>query len=111
MRRIGQCSAYLSTLMINKANIEVRSGQYSAGATDAGHAIQLLLAEGSNRVPSSNLGRAYLAQAKAFQGLGKLDQAQAASRDAYANLQTTLGSNHPDTRSASELADSRLPSH
>ena len=39
------------------------------------------------------------------------DEAKPASRSAYANLLTTLGSEHPDTQLSRELADARLPSH
>jgi hypothetical protein len=36
---------------------------------------------------------------------GKTDEARAAARTAVEHLQSTLGPDHPDTRSARQLAD------
>jgi hypothetical protein len=43
--------------------------------------------------------------------MAKQDEAQPAAQRALANLQPTLGSEHPETRLARQLADVRLPSH
>jgi tetratricopeptide (TPR) repeat protein len=111
IRRIGQCAAYLPTLLVRKSEIEHLGRHEDVAASDAKRAIDLLKDEEGAGIPSSNIGRAYLALARALQGAGKQDEAQLASRKAYANLQTTLGLDHPDTRTARQLADSRLPSH
>jgi hypothetical protein len=60
---------------------------------------------------SSNVGRAYLALALALEAERKPDEAELAARKAYANLQTTLGADQPDTQSARQLTNTRLPSH
>jgi hypothetical protein len=54
---------------------------------------------------SSNAGRAYLVLGRALQAQGKLDQAHAAFRSAAEHLQSTLGPDHLETRSARELAE------
>jgi serine/threonine protein kinase len=111
IRRIGQCAAYLPTLLVRKSVVELRGQQQDVAESDATRALELLENGEDTGVPSSNIGRAYLVLAESLQVAGKQDQAQIASSKAYANLQTTLGPNHPDTRSAGQLADSRLPGH
>jgi serine/threonine protein kinase len=111
IRKIGQCAAYLPTLLVRKSRIELQGGRPEEAASDANRALELLADEADSGIPSSNVGRAYLALAQALQASGKQDQAQAASRKAYANLQTTLGPDHLDTHSARKLADTRLPGH
>jgi eukaryotic-like serine/threonine-protein kinase len=111
IRRIGQCAAMLSTLLVSKSGIELKSGQREESASDARRAIKLLEEREDPSILSSNVGRAYLALALALEAEGKPDEAQVAARKAYANLQTTLGSDQPDTQSASQLTNSRLPRH
>ena len=111
IRRIGQCAAYLPTLLIRKSQVERSSGYAESAATDARRALELLHDEANTGIPSSNVGRANLALAQALEAGGEQDEARPAFRSAYANLLTTLGSDHPDTRLSQELADARLPSH
>lgn len=111
IRRIGQCAAYLPTLLIRQAQVDLSAGQPEAAASEARRALTLLHGEEDTGIPSSNVGRANLVLAQALQASGQQDQAQDASRKAYANLQTTVGLEHPDTRRAGELADARQPSH
>jgi hypothetical protein len=54
---------------------------------------------------SSSLGRAYLAQGRALQALSKPDEARDAFRSAAAQLESTLGVDHPDTMLARQLAE------
>jgi hypothetical protein len=60
---------------------------------------------------SSYLGRAYLALARALDAQGKRDEARAAGRSATEQLQNALGPDHPDTRSARQLASLEPPPH
>jgi tetratricopeptide (TPR) repeat protein len=110
IRRIGQCAAMLSTLLVSKSGVDLKSGQRDEAASDAGRAIKLLEEREDPSILSSNVGRAYLALALALEAEGKPDEAQGAARKAYANLQTTLGPDQPDTQSARRLTNSRLPS-
>jgi len=111
IRRIGQCGAYLPTLLVRRARVELQIGQAESAATDARRALEMLGGEREAGIPSSNVGLASLVLAQALQSLDRQDEAQSAAQRAYANLQTTLGSDHADTRLSRELADARLPSH
>jgi eukaryotic-like serine/threonine-protein kinase len=111
IRRIGQCAALLSTLLVSKSGIDLKSGQREEAASDARRAIKLLEDREDPSILSSNVGRAYLALALALEAEGNPDEAQVAARKAYANLQTTLGSDQPDTQSARQLTNTRFPRH
>jgi tetratricopeptide (TPR) repeat protein len=111
IRRIGECAALLTTLLVSKSGIDLKSGQREEAASDARRAIKLLEDREDPSILSSNVGRAYLALALALEAEGKPDEAQVAARKAYANLQTTLGPDQPDTKSARQLTNTRLPAH
>jgi eukaryotic-like serine/threonine-protein kinase len=111
IRRIGQCAAMLTTLLVSRSGVDLKSGQREQAVSDARRAIKLLEDREDPSILSSNIGRAYLALALALEAEGKPDETQLAARKAYANLQTTLGSDQPDTRSARQLTNTRLPSH
>jgi hypothetical protein len=53
---------------------------------------------------SSELGRAHLALGRALHAQGKLTEAQAAFSSALEHLVPSLGSDHPHTRQARQLA-------
>ena len=109
IRRIGQCAALLSALLVSKSGIDLEGGQRDEAVSDARRAIKLLEEREDPNILSSNVGRAYLALALALEAEGKPDEAQLAAGKAYANLQTTLGSDQPDTQRARQLTNSRLP--
>jgi tetratricopeptide (TPR) repeat protein len=111
MRRIGQCAALLTALLVSRSGIDLKNGQREQAVSDARRAITLLEQAEDPSILSSNVGRAYLALALALEAEGKPDEAQLAARRAYANLQTTLGFDQPDTRRARQLTNTRLPSH
>jgi eukaryotic-like serine/threonine-protein kinase len=111
IRRIGQCAALLSTLLVSKSGIDLKSGQPDQAVSDARGAIKLLEDREDPSILSSNLGRAYLALALPLEAEGKADEAQLAAGKAYANLQTTLGSDQPDTQRARQLTNTRFPRH
>jgi eukaryotic-like serine/threonine-protein kinase len=104
IRKIGQCAAFMPTLLVRRAFVELQARREDLAASDAAKAMTLLQAEMQPGTHSSNMGRAYLAQALALKAFGKPDEARAASQRAFENLRDTLGSNHRDTRSASALA-------
>ena len=111
LRRIGQCAALIPTLLVSRSGIDLKSGQREQAVSDARRAIKLLEDREDPSIVSSNVGRAYLALALALEGEGKADEAQLAARTAYANLQTTLGSDQPDTQRARQLTNTRFPVH
>ena len=75
-------------------------------AADAGKALELLQSTTAAGTSSSDLGRAYMAQGRALQALGKPEEARDAFRSAAEQLRGTLGSDHPDTNIARQLAES-----
>ena len=109
LNRIGQCAAFLPTLLVQRSHVELSRGDAESAAVDARRALELLRTEAGSGTPSSNVGRANLALAQALDAAGDPGEAQPASRTAYANLLTTLGSDHPDTQRSRDLADTRLP--
>jgi len=104
IRKIGQCAAFMPTLLVRRAFIEVQARREDLAISDAAKAMTIMQAEMQPGAHSSNLGRAYLAQALALKATGKGQEARMASQKAFENLKDTLGSNHPDTRRASSLA-------
>jgi serine/threonine protein kinase len=110
VRAGGQCAAYLPTLFVRRSTIELELEQPDRAAADAARALGLLRDGKEPETVSSNLGRAYMAQAHALLAQGKHDEAQAAFRLAVRHLEPTLGRDHPETRSARRLAGPD-PSH
>ncbi|HVP50633.1 MAG TPA: serine/threonine-protein kinase [Terriglobales bacterium] len=103
--RAGRRSAeYEGNFLVRRSGIELQLARRDQALDDAYRALPLL-EQGS--VPgsfSSNLGRAYLALGGALQAQGKGNEARAAFRSAAEHLDNTLGPDHPDARSARQLA-------
>src|ERR1700677_5017381 len=109
MRSPRQPGSWMS--MSRDCGSALKSGQREQAVSDARRAIKLLEDREDPSILSSNVGRAYLVLALALEAEGKPDDAQLTARKAYANLQTTLGSDQPDTQRARQLTNSRLASH
>jgi serine/threonine protein kinase len=95
---------YLPTLLINRSTVELEASHSDQAAADAYRALDLLQAGTKPGTFSSLQGSALLTLGRALQSQGKRDEAHAAFRSAAEHLENTLGSNHPDTRSARQLA-------
>lgn len=108
IKNIGECAAYLPTLLVRRSRTEIAAHRDDLAARDANKALQLLQADRDNGTHSSNVGRAYLALALTLQSTGNTIGAQGASQKALENLQDTLGPNHPDTQRAYELARPKI---
>ncbi len=106
IRNIGQCAALLPTLLVRRSNLELAAKREDLASGDATRALGLLHAELQSGIHSSNVGRAFLAQARVLKAQGRLNEAQTASRTAYDHLLDTLGPDHLETRSAYQLATS-----
>ena len=100
---------YLSSVLVPRSDIERQLGRANDAAMDAARALNLLQKSVEPGAFSSDLGHAYYNLARALQAQGKSDEARAAFRSAAANLQSTVGPDHPDTRSARQLAESETP--
>ena len=100
----GQGAFAFPGFLLNRSSIELASGSLEQAVADANRALAL---QGSSTQPdsfSSTRGYAYLALARALDAQGKHDEAQAKADLAAQNLEKCLGSDHPDTRSAVQLA-------
>ena len=100
----GEGIFYLPTLLITRSAVELEASHPDQAAADASRALGLSQAATTAGAFSSIQGSAWLALGRALQAQGKLDEARAAFRSAAENLQSTVGPDHPDTRSARQLA-------
>jgi tetratricopeptide (TPR) repeat protein len=100
----GEGSDRLPPMLMRRANIELESGRKDQAAADAQRALDMLQTSSEPGSLSTTAGRAYLSLGKALQAQGKLDQARNAFHSAAANLQSALGPDNLETRSAVQLA-------
>jgi len=105
IRNMGQCAAYLPTLLVRRSHVERRAQRLELAAADAKHALELILDQSESGMHSSNIGRAYLALALSSKAPGRSAESQEAFQKAFENLQDTLGPLHPETRSAREMRE------
>jgi eukaryotic-like serine/threonine-protein kinase len=105
IKRGGQGATYLPRLLVRRSAVELKLAQADQAVADASRALTLLQATAQPGTYSCNLGRAYLALARSLQAQGKTGQARTAFRSALENLQSTVGPDHPDSRSARQLAE------
>jgi serine/threonine-protein kinase len=100
---------YLRTFLMRRAEIELQFDHRDEAAEDAAQALSMLQEDAPPGTSSSYLGNAHLVLGRALQAQGKSEEARAAFRSAAENLQSTVGPDHPDTRSARQLAESETP--
>ncbi len=91
-------------LLLRRSMIELQLARADEATTDAARGLKLLQAAAQPGTFSSSLGRAYLTVGRALQAQGKREEARAAFASAAEQLQNALGPDHPDTRSARQLA-------
>jgi len=100
----GQGAGLLPLFLLRRSRVDLEARRPDEAAADAARALNLLRAAAQPGTFSSNLGRAYLTLGRALQAQGKRDEAHASFRSAAEHLQHALGPDHPDTRSAQQLA-------
>jgi tetratricopeptide (TPR) repeat protein len=106
--RIGQQGAFLLPIVLGRrSSVELQLGRPDDAAADASRALSQLQAAGQPGTYSSTLGRAYLTLGRALEAQGKQVEAHTAFRSALEHIQSALGQDHPDTRSARQLADNQ----
>lgn len=104
----GAGAFYLPIFLTRRSSIELDLRHLDQAAADALLAISLLQKTAPPGSFSAYVGHAQLAWARALQAQGKPDEARAAFHSAAENLQNTLGIEHPDARSARQLAESEI---
>lgn len=102
----GQGGAYLPLLLIRRSGVELDLHHAADAEADASRALRLEQGALEAGAESSQMGRAYLAHARALAQLGRSGEASAEFRLAAEHLNATLGPNHPDTLAAHRLAES-----
>jgi serine/threonine protein kinase/Tfp pilus assembly protein PilF len=100
-----QGTDYLPDFLVRRSDLELQLHRPGEAAADAARALTMLQRSAQPGAFSSDLGRAYLALGRALQAQDKRDEARAALRSAAEHLESALGPDHPDTRSAKQLRD------
>jgi Tfp pilus assembly protein PilF len=95
---------YLPIFLTRRSEVELQLGHADLAEEDASQALNLLQASAQLGAFSSVRGRAYLALGRALQARDRSEEARTAFHAAAENLQDALGPDHPDSRSAVQLA-------
>ena len=90
----------LPALLVRRAALGLAEGRAAAAGADAARALDLARRDAAPDTPSSRVGLAQLALARALRAQGRAGEATAAYAAALAHLTPALGSDHPDTREA-----------
>jgi eukaryotic-like serine/threonine-protein kinase len=98
-------SDFLPIVLLRRSTVELQAGRPAQAAADAQRALTQLQAASPPGAFSSTIGRAYLSLGRALRAQDKSDEARAALRSAAENLQNTVGPDHPETRSATQMAE------
>jgi serine/threonine protein kinase/tetratricopeptide (TPR) repeat protein len=98
------CAQYLPSLLRHRASIETSLRQFAPAESDARQALQLLLQQTRAGEFSQATGRAYLTLARCLAAEGRDAEGRAMAQHAADQLEKSIGADHPDTRSARELA-------
>ena len=96
---------FLPTVYQRRTKVELQAGRPDVAATDVALALNLLQKDLPPSTLSSKAGRAHLLLARVLMAQGKTAEARAAARTAAEHLQSAVGPDHPDTRSARQLAE------
>jgi serine/threonine protein kinase len=99
----GGGSVWLRGLYVYRSWIDLAMGQSAQAEADADLALAALLTDQPAGGVSRKVGLAYLAKARAMAMEGKTAQARIAASQALAQLQGSVGPDHPDTKSAQQL--------
>ncbi len=101
----GSGAFTLPGLYIERSDIDRSLGHAGQAEVDASQALTALRTLPSSSEPSSKLGHALLAQARALAAEYNPSQARALAMQALNQLQGSLGPDHPDTQAARQLTD------
>ena len=91
-------------MLRHRASIETSLKQFAPAESDARRALDLLLQQTRPTEFSQAMGQAYLTLARCLTAEGREAEARAAAQHAAEQLEKSVGTDHPDTRSARELA-------
>ena len=107
--REGHLAAgYLERFLVSRSETQLQLGHKDEAAGDAWRAVKMLLGSAQPGTLSSTLGRAYLALGRALQAQGKLEESRSAFRPAVESLESALGPDHAETRSARQFVEAEI---
>jgi serine/threonine-protein kinase len=104
LKKQGQGAFAFPSQLLRRSSAELASGDAGAALADANRAFDLLQSKVQPGTFTNKLGYAYLARARALDAQGKHSDAQVAAKSAFEHLEKSVGPDHPDSRSARELA-------
>jgi len=105
MKQGRESGGYLETFLARRAEIQLQIGRREEARSDAARAVKMFEEAMQPGTFSAHLGRAYLALGRSLSALGKEEEAHAALRAAVEQMQSALGPDHAETRSARQLAE------
>jgi serine/threonine protein kinase/tetratricopeptide (TPR) repeat protein len=103
-RQGNACAQYLPNLLRHRASVEMALRQFASAEGDARRALQLSLQQTGPGEFSQSTGQAYLSLARCLEAQGRDSEGRAMAQHAADQLEKSIGADHPDTRSARELA-------
>ena len=96
----------LERCLVRRSALVLQMHRLEAATSDAARAVALAVERIDPNSRSSFVGRAYLTLGRALTARGEPGDAKAAFASALQHLESTLGEEHPDTRSARQLLNS-----
>ena len=105
LKKGRESTGYLPVFLTRRSELQLQLSHQQEAVEDARWALRLLLEQIQPGTFSVYLGRAYLALGRALQAQAKRDEAREALRSAVEHLQTTVGADHAETRTARQLAE------
>jgi serine/threonine-protein kinase len=100
----GEGTAYLPGILLRRSDLGVELHRPKKAEADARRALTMEQQGLPPGASSCDVGRAWLAVGRALRAQGKREDARSALESAAEHLHNTLGSEHPDTRIARQLA-------
>jgi hypothetical protein len=100
----GQGAFAFPSFLLKRSAVELALGKPEPAFADSDRALKLLQAKAQPGSFNNKIGYAYLAYARALDAEGKHDEARVAAKSALENLEKSNGTEHPETRSARQLA-------
>jgi tetratricopeptide (TPR) repeat protein len=95
---------YAGLILLRRAEVELDARHPEQALADASDALPQLQKAAIPGNFSAGVGHAYLAQGRSLEAEGKSQQAHSAFVAAAENLESALGTDHPDARAARALA-------
>jgi len=100
-----QAREWLERCLERRSALGLQMRRLEAATSDAERAVALAVERTDPSSRSSHVGRAYLTLSRALAARGQTREARAALAPALQHLESTLGKDHPEARSARQLLE------